>query len=201
VKKLIYTISIFFVLIGFGFLYSYYNFQFWTHVRTDNFKSLAEYKGKNLNGFRGRQILVHRDFYSQMSKIENSAKKNKIKLIIIQSYRFDNQIINKPVVKPSQKSNHLAGFAIDFNVICNGSKYLSKDLEKDNLNGLPEEIHKFIKDIRDDKNLRWGGDFLIQDPIHIDSPLNIDRPTVWLEYLKACYEDFSNAIPKWKIWK
>lgn len=200
-KKLIYIISIFLVLIFFGFLYSYHNFQFWTHIRTNNFKSLTEYRGKYLIGFRGRQILIHRGFLAHMSKIENYANKNEIKLVIIQSYRHNKQLLTKQIVTPSQKSNHLAGFAIDFNLIYHGTTYFSQDLLRANLKDLPINIQNFVNHIQRDKKLRWGGDFMIQDPIHIDCPLNIDNPALWLDYSKSCYEDFSTAIPKWKIWK
>jgi D-alanyl-D-alanine carboxypeptidase len=201
-KRIKYIIILFFLaLIGFGLLYSYFNYQFWTHLQTRNFKGLAEYKGDNLVGFRGQQILVHQTFLPHLKKIANYAKSNEIIVIITQSYRYKEQELNKKVVSPSKTSNHLAGYAIDFNLIYEGDTYFSDDLYRENLSSLPQNIQNFIQNIRDDKDLRWGGDFSKEDPVHIDSPLNVKKPPSWKEYATTCHKDFSEAIPVWKLWE
>lgn len=37
-----------------------------------------------------------------------------------------------------------------------------------------EPVRRFIRSIIDDPNLRWGGTFSAQDPVHIDDYLNKD---------------------------
>lgn len=184
-----------------AFIYFYYNYQFWTHYKTTNFKTLIEYKGKNIKGFRGRQILIHRDFKKYLEQIDRYAVDNNIELIINQSYRSDKQTLSRSIVKPSKLSNHLAGFAIDFNIKSNGKMYFSSDLERKNLSKLPDNVQNFINEIRKNKELRWGGDFQRQDPIHIDCPINLISKNRWVKYSSECALDYANRIPKWKIWK
>ena len=42
-------------------------------------------------------------------------------------------------------------------------------MQKGNHKSLPDNIPKFFNLIRKDKVLRWGGDFRIQDTVHIDN--------------------------------
>jgi len=184
-----------------GFTYCYYNFQFWTHVNTDNFVALTEYDGQCMEGLRGTQILIHKKFEPLMHTIDQYAKNNQIELVINQSYRSGNQTLSGAVVKPGQSSNHLAGFAIDFNLKSLGKKYFAKDLTRNKLATLPGNIQKFIKDIRKHKDLRWGGDFKTADPVHIDKAINLNSKHSWKSYSKKCAIDYSNRIPKWQIWK
>ncbi|KXX66623.1 M15 family metallopeptidase [Flammeovirga sp. SJP92] len=184
-----------------SFFYFFYNYQFWTHYKTDNFKVLIEYDGENIRGLRGRQVLIHKDFKKYMMQIDQYANTHNIELIINQSFRSDHQIISRAVVKPGRLSNHLAGFAIDFNIISNGKKYLSNELRQGNLKDLPSDIQNFINDIRKNKSLRWGGDFQKEDPIHIDHPLNFRSKENWNKFSKDCAADYEKRIPKWKIWK
>lgn len=102
-----------------------------------------------------------------MKRVNSHAEDSGIKLSINQSYRPSDIFLKRTVVSPAKRSNHLSGFAIDFNVLLNGKKYFSKDLKRENLKSLPKEIQKFITKIRNDKDLRWGGDFNTQDPVHV----------------------------------
>ena len=179
-------------------LYCYYNYQFWTHLSIDNLNTLTEFKSENIKGFRGKQILIHYKFNPYMIEIDKYAQKNQVELIINQSYRNSRQQLTKTVVKATKMSNHLAGFAIDFNLKYNNVKYFSKDLKLNNLAKLPKNIQNFINDIRDDKNLRWGGMFIKEDPIHIDYPINLKSKKYWLEYSKLCNQDYIQGTPKWK---
>ena len=47
--------------------------------------------------------------------------------------------------------------------------------------------------------IRWGGDFAIEDPIHIDDKLNIITPALWKRHYQECQNDFNNAI--WQLWR
>lgn len=192
-------------LIGFiiliAIIYFYYNFQFWSYYKTDNFETLVEYNGKNIKGLRGRQILIHKEFQKYVEQIDRYAINNNVKLIINQSYRSDIQILSRTVVKPGKLSNHHAGFALDFNIKSKGVKYFANDLKRSNISDLPDNIQNFINEIRKNKDLRWGGDFRIEDPVHIDYPLNQKSYNSWIECSRNCTSDYSRKIPKWKIWK
>ncbi|MBD0403717.1 M15 family metallopeptidase [Flammeovirga sp. EKP202] len=181
-------------------LYFYFNYQFWTHYKTENFKTLIEYKSERIKGLRGRQILIHKDFNIHLKQIEVYAIEHDVVLIINQSYRSDKHSVKGAIVKPGKQSNHLAGFAIDFNIINDGKKYLSNELKRDRLSKLPVDIQNFINAIRQDKSLRWGGDFRNEDPIHIDSPLNLKNRVHWKQCSEECAIDYNVRVPKWKIW-
>ena len=182
-----------------GLRYCYLNYRFWTHYKTDNFESLIEYKGKNIKGLRGKQILIHKDFEKDLQKIDDYASKNNINLIVNHSYRPDKYALSGAIVKPVKTSNHHAGFAIDFNIIENGIKYFSNDLKRKNFRKLPSNIQNFINDIRKNRDLRWGGDFRREDPVHIDHPKNIKSKVSWENYSKNCSEDYLKRIPIWKF--
>ncbi|MGB9500248.1 MAG: M15 family metallopeptidase [Dissulfuribacterales bacterium] len=104
------------------------------------------------------------------------------------------------MVTPAVRSNHLAGHAIDFNFVDGFTVYESKDLMKDKRHELPENIVRFLDDIRQDPAIRWGGDFEIQDPIHIDDELNITDPEEWERQFQDSFTDYVNATPKWRVW-
>ncbi|WP_052444549.1 M15 family metallopeptidase [Flammeovirga sp. OC4] len=181
-------------------LYFYFNYQFWTHYKTGNFKVLVEYKGEHIEGLRGRQILIHKDFEKHLKQIEAYAMEHDVVLIINQSYRSEQHSVKGAIVKPGRQSNHLAGFAIDFNLISDGKKYLSNELRRGSLSELPLNVQHFINAIRKDKALRWGGDFRREDPVHIDSPLNLKNRVHWKQCSEECAVDYMVRVPKWKIW-
>ena len=200
-KKVLKILILIGVVISIAFIYFYYNFQFWTNYKTDNFETLVEYNGKNIKGLRGRQILIHKEFEKCIEQIDRYAIDNNVKLIINQSYRSDKQILSRTIVEPGKLSNHFAGFAIDFNIQSKGIKYFANDLERNKLDKLPDNVQDFINDIRKNQDLRWGGDFRKEDPVHIDYPLNLKSKNRWVVSSKDCALDYSNRIPKWKIWK
>ena len=82
-------------------------------------------------------------------------------------------------MQPVTNSNHHAGHAIDMNVRYQGTLYTSTQLQSNNLNNLPQAVQGLIDDIRNDTDLRWGGDFANTDPVHIDDGLNINDPTTF----------------------
>ncbi len=195
------SLTFIFVIICVLYMYCNNNYQFWRQYKTDNFKTLIEYNGVNIKGLRGRQILIHKDFKKHLVKIDSFASKHRIVLIINQGYRYKKHILRKSIVKPAKSSNHHAGFAIDFNIKFKGKKYFAKDLKRKNLKKLPKNIQGFISDIRKNIDLRWGGDFRQQDPIHIDIPINLKNRKKWIDFAKNCSLDYSKRIPKWKIWR
>jgi len=200
-RRVFAALLLIFIVALFGMLYCYFNYRFWTHLRTDDFKALTEYKSDNVVGLQGRQILVHKTFIPFIQDIDEYAQENNVKIVVIHSFRPEGKALSRTVAKPGSMSNHLAGYAIDFNVKHRRKNYLSHDLRRSNLDKLPDEIQNFITAIRNDKSLRWGGDFYPQDPVHIDHALNHNNRDIWQSYSRSCNEDFSNRVYRWKFWK
>jgi hypothetical protein len=199
-KQILIILTILFALLYSVRYYCYNYFQFWTHLKTEQFETLREYNGENIIVLKGKQLLVHKDFIPRLTEIDNYARNNNLVLTINQSYRFNGKTISRSVVKPAKFSNHHVGFAIDFNVEDDNRKYFSNDLKRSNLSKLPIGVQNFINEIRKNKKLRWGGDFNREDPIHIDTPINKNKKK-WRSYMLLCDKDFSRGVPKWKIWK
>ena len=169
------------------------------HLDTDDLEYLKEYKSENIIGAYGKQILIHKRFTRYIARVDKCARENNLVLSINSSYRHKGRIKYVRKVKPVRNSNHVAGFAIDFNPIFKGEKYFTYNLKLRNLHNQPKEIQSFIKCIRRDKDLRWGGVF--NDPIHIDYPLNKKYPKRWDKYGEQCYQDYEKAHKKWMFWK
>ncbi len=141
-------------------------------------KGLVEYKSPNIVGYENKPILIDYYFLNSMKRINNYAKENNLKLYVTSSFRKANQEINGAIVPPARMSNHLAGHAIDMNIEYKGKWYDSKLMYKRNFQNLPANVQRFFYDLRKDKELRWGGDFNRQDPVHIDDYLN-KNPKAW----------------------
>ena len=180
--------------------YFYFYNQFWTHLEPKTFDFLAEYTGSRIRGHRGRQVLVHQEFYDTANKINEYAVKNNLHLLITQSYRPPNKKIYDAIVTPAVKSNHLAGHALDFNMIYGGKVFESDDLKNKNFHKLPDFLKNFINDIRSDADIRWGGDFETEDLVHLDDGLNINDIGKWKQHYVQCVTDYINAEAKWRTW-
>jgi hypothetical protein len=180
--------------------YFYFYDQFWTHLDPKTFKHLAEYSGSRFRGHRDRQVLIHRGFYDIANKINEYAVRNNLHLIITQSYRPPNKKIYDAIVTPAVKSNHLAGHAIDFNMLYGGKIFESDDLFDNHFLKLPDAVKNFIADVQADPAIRWGGDFENQDPVHLDDAVNINDVETWEKHYNQCVADYINATPKWKNW-
>jgi hypothetical protein len=180
--------------------YCFFNFQFWTHVQVDDFSSLKEVNSLYIKGLYGKQILIHHEFEESLSKIEQLAEKYNLVLVVNSSYRFPGTSIGDAVVVPVTKSNHNVGYALDINIKYNHRKYINKHLSREYYKELPSNIKDFLNDIRNDSNLRWGGDFKTEDPVHIDVRLNIINKRLWDDYSKNCSIEYANAPPKWMFW-
>jgi len=146
---------------------------------------LLSYKSINIIGYENKPVIIDSEFLPSMYRIDFYAKRNGLIVYVTSSFRTPDQILTGTIVPPSKKSNHLAGHAIDMNVFYNGILYDSNALKKSNINKIPFNVRNFINDIREDKTLRWGGDFKVEDPVHIDDDLNKD-PTAWQARFNAC---------------
>lgn len=134
---------------------------------------LAEYAESQ---FIGKKIIVHRSFFSLLDQVNVYAKKYNLFLSINSSFRSDDQEISGAVVKPADRSNHKAGFAIDYNFVLGDTKRSIHSSElKGSESAWPASVRNFLTDIRADKALRWGGDFNTPDVVHIDIRVNSDE--------------------------
>lgn len=146
---------------------------------------LVSYKSANIVGYENKPVIVDSQFLPSMYRIDSYAKENGVIVYVTSSFRTPDQVLTGTIVSPSKRSNHFSGHAIDMNVFYNGNLYDSNLLRKSNLKNLPYNVRNFINDIRQDKSLRWGGDFKDEDPVHIDDYLN-NNPLAWEERVKAC---------------
>lgn len=151
----------------------------------NNSNPLVEFKASQ---FVGKTILADKDFIPALERINEYAKKHEVQIHITSSFR-KTAIVRGAIVTPAKMSNHMIGHAIDMNIRYgdNYSKWCNSNcLAQPNL---PEPIASFIEDIRNDKNLRWGGDFSKRDTVHIDDNYNKD-PEKW----KLKYEEIQQSL-------
>jgi len=148
-------------------------------------KGLVIYRSSNIKGYQDKPIIIDYPFVKTMNTINNYAKESNITLYVTSSFRKVNQKVKGAIVTPARRSNHLAGHAIDMNISYKGKWYDSKLMNKNNFNKLPVNIRSFFNKIRNNPNIRWGGDFSRQDPVHIDDYLNKNHK-LWLIRYKKC---------------
>lgn len=144
-----------------------------------NQNRLVRYEVSNIKGYLGQPIIVDSYFVEELNKINYWAREYNIKVHITSSFRKQNQELTDTIVRPAKNSNHLIGHAIDMNLEWNGRWYDSKLLIRNNLVYLPQNIQDFVNSIRNDKVLKWGGDFSQQDPVHIDDNTNQNYCDCW----------------------
>jgi hypothetical protein len=129
--------------------------------------------------FIGETPRVDAAFFPALDRLNDYAEECDLEIYVTSSTRDPAHGESISVVPPSQRSNHLVGHAIDFNLRSASGFFNSKRLRKRNLKKLPSEIRRFIELVRGDGELRWGGDFDPEDPVHIDDGLNRRRAAVW----------------------
>jgi peptidoglycan hydrolase-like protein with peptidoglycan-binding domain len=122
--------------------------------------------------FRGQSCRADVQFVPALKKINAYAEQAGVFVFVTSSFRTSSNV-GGAIVKPATRSNHMAGHAIDMNVIYdNGKSANSKELGK--YPAVAEPVRRFIKSIIDDPDLRWGGTFQDIDTVHIDDHLNKD---------------------------
>ncbi|MQM29321.1 MAG: peptidoglycan-binding protein [Candidatus Accumulibacter phosphatis] len=129
--------------------------------------------------FVGKPALVDVEFIPFLQKVNDFAAEQLLQVHVTSSARQQGVAVGNTIVPPATRSNHLTGHAIDMNVIHDGQLFNSSALKKSNHAKLPAQVRKFIQAIRDEKELRWGGDFGTQDPVHVDDGLNIRDALAW----------------------
>lgn len=135
--------------------------------------------------FIGETAKVDVDFVPALERVAQYAQQHGLKVWVTSSIRNLNNQIAGAIVKPASKSCHHIGHAIDMNLQLDGRLYNSRKLRRDNLGNLPEPIQAFIEAIRADDNLRWGGDFNNQDPVHIDDNFYHQQKLVYQAKLQS----------------
>ena len=129
---------------------------------------LTDYTASNIVGL----VTADVDFVAALNRMNEYARSAEVKLLITQSVRRSDANVDGAIVPPAEKSNHLAGHAIDFNVLY-GPNY--SNLCNSTCLGsisLPKPVKKFFDSIAADPTLRWGKTFTKVDPVHVDDHLN-----------------------------
>ncbi|MFL6463939.1 MAG: M15 family metallopeptidase [Bryobacteraceae bacterium] len=126
-----------------------------------------------------REVLVHADFASTISCVMNEeAKKANVTLRINQTFRREDILPTGAIVSPAKKSQHLAGHAVDLNIVDGGTINSSAMF---NAGTETAGADTFVDAVKA-KGLRWGGDFHPADPVHFD------------DFLEPDSEDFSMTL-------
>lgn len=127
--------------------------------------------------FLGETINIDQDFVPGMDRLAEFCKQCGVKIWVTSSLRSFDKQVNGAIVEPASFSCHHVGHAIDMNVMHDGVLYNSKKLKRDNYVKLPQSVKDLFDLIRADEELRWGGDFTVDDPVHIDDNLyNMNKP-------------------------
>ena len=135
--------------------------------------------------FTGDEIFADVDFFPALDRINAIAVRAGVKVHVTSSFRDPDRRPDGAIVPPATRSNHFVGHAIDMNLQSKSGSFNSEKLKKSNFSRLPKEIREFIELVRADPELRWGGDFKKEDPVHIDDSLNIRDSELWDSKLES----------------
>jgi hypothetical protein len=128
---------------------------------------------------------VGADFFPLLDRLNDFAGACGVEIHVVSSFREPDRAPSGAIVPPATRSNHFVGHAIDMNVKSPSGFFNSQKLKRADLAALPAEVRGFIQKVRDDPDLRWGGDFNPQDPVHIDDGLNRTHPARWQSKLDS----------------
>ncbi|MGI8477965.1 MAG: DUF882 domain-containing protein [Thermomicrobiales bacterium] len=143
-------------------------------------------KGKH---FSGKPIEADPEFFPSLDKIDECAGKSAITVDVASAYRTedDQKTLTGKTNETANRSNHLAGHAIDMNPIWTDDKGKAQRCDSKCL-AKPDELPKAIKDFNQclkDAGLRCCGEALDSngkpDYPHIDDKLNLNNPKKWQE--------------------
>ncbi|SMO76619.1 D-alanyl-D-alanine carboxypeptidase [Geodermatophilus aquaeductus] len=122
----------------------------------------------------GDAVTADVEFADSLAAINTHAAANDVDVYVYVTSSFrTSTVVPGAVVTPATMSNHLAGHAIDMNVKYGAGK--TSWCNSTCLGGSPPAgVKEFIAAVRGDAGLRWGGDFTIKDPVHVDDGLNVN---------------------------
>jgi hypothetical protein len=129
--------------------------------------------------FIGNDLRCDFDFFPCLDRVNRFAVDCGVEVFVTSSTREPGRTVRGAIVPPASKSNHLVGHAIDMNLKSASGAFNSQALTRANRANLPPEIRRFLDLVRNDGELRWGGDFTPDDPVHIDDGLNRTDPARW----------------------
>lgn len=125
--------------------------------------------------FRGAPLRIDREFRPCIELLGGLALNHGIRIFVTSSLREPGKPVANAIVKPAQFSNHHVGHAIDMNLL-DGDRLIRSD-ELGDLGALSNSsprAHAFLMQVSGLKRyFRWGGEFTIKDPVHIDNGLNV----------------------------
>ena len=130
-------------------------------------------------------IQVDESFFPAMTRMDRYAAECGVEIWVTHSFRRAGDHLTGTVVVPSKRSNHLVGHAIDMNVKAEGRLWVSANMAKSSWSRLPQSVIDFLNKIRRDGQLRWGGDFVRPDTVHIDDDLWRRDSAAWTRKYKA----------------
>ena len=133
----------------------------------------------------GAEVLADADFFPLLDRLNDLASASGVEIHVTSSFRDPDRAPSGAIVPPATRSNHFVGHAVDMNVKSQSGFFNSQKLKRANLAALPTEVRSFIQKVRDDPDLRWGGDFNPEDPVHIDDGLNRTDPARWQSKLDS----------------
>ncbi|MFO0971900.1 MAG: M15 family metallopeptidase [Phycisphaerae bacterium] len=119
-------------------------------------------------------------FLPALERLQQYAAANQVKILITNSFRDNNAGLHDAIVPPANRSNHLVGHAIDFNLRygVNFGTPCDSTCMSAPFDSLPAPVRGFLAAVRADGELKWGGDFTTgRDVVHIDDRLNRRDPT------------------------
>jgi hypothetical protein len=137
---------------------------------------LVPFIGKNIVG---KDVIVDQAFANLLEFVDQTAGERGLRVHVTSALRRKDAAVSGAIVPPAQRSNHFIGHAIDMNVEFQGTLFNSSRLARQNHASLPAPIVDFLKQIRSHSPLRWGGDFVKADPVHIDDDLSRRDPGLW----------------------
>lgn len=128
--------------------------------------------------FVGQPVTADVDFFPFLDRVAGFAQKCKLFVHVTSSTRDPGGQVGGAIVTPAKRSNHLVGHAIDMNLLAESGELFNSAKLRD-LANQPAEVRRFIELVREDADLRWGGDFSQPDVVHIDDGLNVRQPELW----------------------
>ncbi len=149
----------------------------WSELALQNLPTsgspLVLYEGSR---FQGKPCRADIQFLPRLKKINQLAAAADVWVHITSSFRTTTNV-NGAIVPPATFSNHLAGHAIDMNLVYENGKWANSSVLRQFPN-VPGPVQQFLQAVIDEPGLRWGGLFNTRDPVHIDDHLNKDL-TKW----------------------
>lgn len=121
--------------------------------------------------FVGEPIVAHVDFRPALLRLHEFAELADVTIHVLRSYATPGAGSGDSPGPATRCSNHYVGHAIDMELIVAGDRLDARRLRRENFRELPAKARYWLQQIRDDRSLRWGGDFVRPDPAHIDDDL------------------------------